>query len=108
MARILVKPHSFGLQKESGIVVVDKKGLHVDEKTPSYECDDLFIRELIRQAIDTPEWSHSWHLDISKAKIKGSDDRKAVAKVISKRITNLEETLALLRMTKTVLGRWHY
>ena len=106
--KIMVELQTPFSKKESGTIIVDKRGLRTEEKEPVYLENDSLIRELIRQAIDTAGWSHSWHIDISKAKKQGSAERKTIRGYIDERIARTETLLSRLRATKAILGRWHY
>jgi hypothetical protein len=103
-----IKINVFGGESDQATIVIDKDGMHVDNKKPIYEQDDYFIRHFLSNCINMDSWKHSWHLDVSKAWKKGSDERKKIYKIIEDKIKDREEQIQMLKDARQILGRWHY
>jgi len=88
-------------------LLIDKNGLSVTDKTPSYESDDCFIKDFLRNCINMDTWIHSRYVSVSDAKYQGSDDRKKIKTILEEKIASREDEIKTLRDAKSVLGRWH-
>jgi hypothetical protein len=93
-------------------IVIDKNGMRLENKTPSYERDDFFIRTLLTNCINMDNWQHSWHINVSDAKCryskKGREARKRVRNIMLDKIKSREEDIKKLKDGLNVLRRWHY
>ena len=88
-------------------IVNDKNGLSVINKDPSYEQDDTFIRDFLRDCINMDTWIHSRYVSVSDAKYRRSGARKELRAILDEKISSREDEIRQLRDAKIVLSKWH-
>ena len=103
-----IKSYYGGNQTSSAMVVIDKNGLRIEEKNPSYKSDSDFIQEFICHCINADQWQHSWHLDVSKAIAKKSEERTKIREILDGKIKQREDDIQVFKDAKQILGRWGY
>lgn len=104
MKRKIIIDAIIGTQ-ESAIIVIDKNGMRVEEKSKSYRNDDYFYGSFIRQCVDMDEWRHSRHVSIDKAMIKGSSERQGCHEIMKGKIAQREADIQFLKDGIQILGR---
>ena len=96
--------HALVSHQDRDVIIIDKDGLRL-ESGKDYNLDAM-VREAIRRVIDTPAWSHSWHVSISDAKYKHRPQRRQVRAHINERIKALEVELQEAKNARQILSRW--
>lgn len=87
-------------------IVINKDGMQVIDK--SEHCSDSeVIRGFLTQLIDMDDWKHSWHMSVSNAKFKSSDERKRVRQLLKEKIEQREKEIQQLKNGIQILGRWN-
>lgn len=87
-------------------IMIDKNGLSVVDKS-EYCSDSSVIKGFLTQLIDMDSWNYSWHLSVSSAQAKSSDERKEVRKILQEKIEQREKEIEKLKNGIQVLGRWN-
>lgn len=99
-----------GGEKSTATIVIDKNGMSVKDKRPSYERDSEFIRDFISDCLNLDAWKHTWHMDVSKAQYKylkeGKDARKKIRKILLGKIESRKGEIQALKDAIQILGRW--
>jgi hypothetical protein len=98
--------HMFSQKTDTAKLIINKDGLSVENKNPRYILDDAIISGFLTECIDIDSWKHSWHMNIMNARYKGSDERKAVAKILDEKISSREAEIEMLRDAKNILRNW--
>lgn len=99
---------TFSNKKESATVIIDKNGMRLEDKDPSYKSDCDFIRSFLSDCINMDSWKHSWHMDVGKAHSRRSKERKKVREILLGKIETRENEIKLLKDAVQILGRWHW
>jgi len=97
---------------DTGEIVIDKNGMRVEGKHPSYQKDDSFISEYISDCLNTDGWNYSWEINVSDAKYrslkKGKKVRRKIKKIILNKIEKRKAEIQQLKDGLNILSRWHY
>lgn len=86
--------------------IIDKNGMRFVDKS-EYCTDSSLCKGFLTYLIDMDQWNHSWHIDVSKAQFKSSDERKRVREIIKEKIEQREEEIRMLKDGLQILGRWN-
>lgn len=102
---------SFGVgEKSTATIVIDKDGMSVKDKKPSYERDSEFIRAFLSDCLNMDSWKHAWHMDVSKAQYKymkeGKEARKKIRDILLGKIESRKNETQKLKDAIQILGRW--
>lgn len=87
-------------------IVIDKNGLSVTDKS-EYCSDSSVVKGYLTQLIDMDSWNYSWHMNVSSAQFKGSEERKRVREILSEKIAQREREIEMLKNGIQILGRWN-
>lgn len=87
-------------------IVIDKNGMRVENKSEPYSGSKI-IKGHLTQLIDIDQWNHSWHLNIDRAQLKGSDERKRVREILNEKIKQREDEIKKLKDGLQILSRWN-
>lgn len=102
----LVAIHHMTGSPTTANIAIDKNGLSVIDK--SEHCSDSsVIKGFLSQLIDMDNWNHSWHLNVSNAQFKSSDERKRVREILQGKIEDREKEIQKLKNGIQILGRWN-
>ena len=98
---------AFGLGKVTKHeIIIDKDGMRV-ENEDGWEDKNLVIGSVVRAAVDSGHWQHSWHMDVSNARWRHCKERKKVRGIIKKQIAAAEAQVKFLKEALQILSRWH-
>ena len=101
---------SFGGKNESANIIIDKNGMSICDKEPSYLNNDEVIRSFITGCINMDAWNHSWHLDVSKAQYKnlkeGKETRQKIKAILVGKLEQRKEEIQKIKDCIQVLGKW--
>jgi len=108
MREIKVKiPHIISNRRDSATINIIKSGIKITDKIPNYLTDNRVIESRLQQIIDMDSWKYSWHFDISKARISGSEERKQLRDIIVSKIGQRRREIKALTDARELLRRWH-
>ena len=89
------------LEPKTNTIVINKDGMRVEG-----EDKDFVVCTFISQAINCGGFKHSWHIDVGKAKRRGSWERKKIRSIIEEKIEEAESLIVFLKDAKHVLSKW--
>lgn len=92
-----IKINGFGGYRDSATIIINKDGMKVIDKSNKYERDSYYYRFFISECIDIDEWKHSMHLDVNKAMLPKSNERKKCKEIILEKIKEREEEIKILK-----------
>lgn len=105
MKQLVTIPHIMGGATRATIII-DKYGMRIVDKSES--CSDSSVcRQFLSQLVDMDNWNYSWHMDVSKAQFKGSEERKLVRQILLDKIADREAEIQKLKNSIQILGRWN-
>lgn len=87
-------------------IIIDKNGMSVVDKS-EYCSDSRVINDYLTQLIDMDSWRYSWHMSVSKAQFKNSEERKKVREILKEKISQREKEIEMLKNGIQILGRWN-
>jgi hypothetical protein len=87
-------------------IIINKDGMSVIDKN-EHCSDSSVVKGFLTRLIDMDEWNHSWHLSVSNAQFKSSDERKRVREILQEKIEQREKEIQELKNGIQVLGRWN-
>lgn len=105
MKQHVIIPHIIGAPTKATIII-DKNGMKVTDKSETCS-DSSVISGFLIQLIDMDEWNHSWHMSVSSAKFKSSEERKQIRKILKDKIKQREDEIEKLKNGIQILGRWN-
>lgn len=98
-------PHVMGAPTKA-IIVIDKNGMSVLDKNEPCS-DSSVINGFLTQLVDLDEWKESWHMSVSNAQFKSSEERKRVREILKYKIKQREDEIEELKNGIQILGRWN-
>lgn len=98
-------PKIFG-ESIKATIIIDKNGLSVTDKS-EYCTDSSIIKGFLTNLIDMDNWNHSWHMNVSNAQFKGSEERKMVRSILQDKIEQREKEIQKLKNGIQTLSRWN-
>ena len=98
-------PHLVGAPTKATIVI-DKNGMSVLDKNEPCS-DSSVIKGFLTQLVDLDEWNHSWHMSVSNAQFKSSEERRRVREILKDKIKQREDEIEKLKNGIQILGRWN-
>ena len=88
-------------------IVIDKNGMSINgDKSLSYRGDDI-VQSFLTRLVNLDHWQHSWHMSISRAQMRGSEERKEVRRILKEKIARREAEIQELKNGIQILGRWN-
>ena len=94
--------------KSKATIIIDKNKMRIENKNPEFEDNDFFIKNLLERCLNMDHWQHSWYIDIGKAKLKNSAERKKIRKIINEKIAQRESEIQFLKDGRNILSKWKY
>jgi hypothetical protein len=106
MKRDIETQSLFSNTKETATIIIDKNGMRIENKNPSYQSDYDIISDFLRRCIDIDTWKHSWHLNVRRASIKRSTERKKIKQILNEKIKQREDEIKLFKDARHILSKW--
>lgn len=97
-------PHVMG-EPTKATIVIDKNGMSVLDKNEPCS-DSSVIKGFLTQLVDLDEWKESWHMSVSNAQFKSSEEKR-VREILKDKIKQREDEIEKLKNGIQVLGRWN-